>query len=146
VSNPNPDDNPKINKIIAGWVSVTQKAIETIPGNLPFPTAREFLEALGNGEWYSVPWIESQLQKRGFEDISVRSVTKHMSIKVPNFVEMTMLMFAMVSKVFWTEKQREEDTVKVRPALEKYLESTYGKEGDIPMEWTAIISTARRPN
>lgn len=127
-------------------MSVTQKAFETIPGNLPFPTVQQFLEALGTGKWHSVPWIESQLKERGFEEINVRSVTKSMSIKVPNFVEMTMLMFSMVSNVFWTEKQRKEDTEKVRPALEKYLESTYGKDGDIPMEWTAILSTARKAN
>lgn len=144
VSNPSPDDDPDINVMIAGWISVTQKAIQTIPGDLPFPTAQQFLETLGTGEWHSVSWIESQLKERGFEDINVRSVTKAMSIKVPNFVEMTMIMFSMVSKAFWTEKQRQEDTEKVRPALEKYLETTYGKEGDIPMEWTAILSTARK--
>ncbi|KAJ5363696.1 Acetylaranotin bis-thiomethyltransferase [Penicillium cataractarum] len=129
-----------------GWASVMQKAIETIPGNLPFPTPQEFVESLGSGQWNSVSWIELQLKERGFEDINVRPVTKSMSIKVPNLLEMSMIMFAMVSKVFWTEKQREEDTDKVRPALERYLETTYGKEGDVPMEWTAIVSTARKPN
>ena len=132
--------------MVAGWLSITQNAIETIPGNLPFPTALQFLEALSTGKWHSVPWIESQLQKRGYEDINVRCITKKISIKVPNFVEMTMLMFVMVSKVFWTQKQREENTEKVRPALEKYLVGTYGEAGDIPMEWTAILSTARKPN
>ncbi|CEJ53919.1 hypothetical protein PMG11_00252 [Penicillium brasilianum] len=129
-----------------GWVSVTKKAIETIPGNLPFPTPQEFIESLNTGKWNSVSWIETQLKERGFEDINVRPVTKSISIMVPEFVEMNTLMLSMVSKVFWTEKQREEDTDKVRPALERYLETTYGKEGDILMEWTAIISTARKPN
>ncbi|KAJ5175999.1 Acetylaranotin bis-thiomethyltransferase [Penicillium canariense] len=129
-----------------GWASVMQKAIQTIPGNLPFPTTKQFFEALGSGEWHSMSWIGSQLKKRGFEDINVRSDTKAISLKVPDFVEMNMIMFGMIAKVFWTEKQRGENADKVRPALEKYLESTYGKEGDIPMEWTAILSTARKPN
>jgi hypothetical protein len=100
---------------------------------------------LGHGEWNSVHWIESQLQQRGFENIIVKADTKAISLPVLEFVEMAMIMFPIITKFFWTDKQREDSEGKVRPALEKYLESHYGKNGDVPMEWTAILSTARKP-
>lgn len=125
---------------------VVQKAIEALPENLPFPTTQQFLGALGNGEWNSTSWIESQLTDREFEDIKVKVDTKDISLSVSEFVEMTMVMLPMVAKYFWTEKQREESGDKVRPALVKYLEDKYGKDGEVPMEWTAILSTARKLN
>jgi hypothetical protein len=129
----------------AGWISVVQKAVATIPGNLPFPTAQEFLKVLGNGEWNSTCWIESQLKKRGLGDICVKAETRDIPLSVPNFVEMTVIMLPMVTKFFWTEEQREESSEKVRPALEKYLGGLYGENGEGPMQWTAILSTARKP-
>jgi hypothetical protein len=93
-----------------------------------------------------VHWIESQLQQRGFENIIVKADTKAISLPVLEFVEMAMIMFPIITKLFWTDKQREDSEGKVRPALEKYLEGHYGKSGDVPMEWTAILSTARKPN
>ncbi|KAJ5105599.1 hypothetical protein NUU61_002946 [Penicillium alfredii] len=128
-----------------GWLSIVKKAVETIPGNLPFPTHQEFLSVMRNGEWHSVSWIESQLKQRGFEDINVQADFKKISLRVTQLVDMTMVMFPMVAKFFWSEKQREEDQSKVRPALTKYLEDIYGKDGDVPMDWTAILSTARKP-
>lgn len=128
----------------AGWVSIIHEAIRTIPADLPFPSTRDFLAALGNGEWYSVDWIESQLQKRGFVDINVKTETKAISLFVPEFVEMSMMMFPMISKYFWAEEQREQYGDLVRPALEKYLSGRYGVDGEVLMEWTAILSTARK--
>lgn len=58
---------------------------------------------------------------------------------------MAVIIFPMVTKFFWSEKQREESSEKVRPALEKYLGELYGGNGEVPMEWTAILSTARKP-
>ncbi|KAJ5215723.1 uncharacterized protein N7498_002130 [Penicillium cinerascens] len=129
-----------------GWIPVVHKALETIPGNLPFPTTQEFLSILSHGEWHSVPWIKSQLQQRGFENIIVKADTKAISLVIPEFVEMVMLMFPIGAKSFWTPKQREDSEDKIRPALVKYLEDRYGKDGDVPIEWTAILSTARKPN
>lgn len=117
-----------------------------MPGNLPFPTSQEFLSILSHGEWHSVPWIKSQLQQRGFENIIVEANTKAISLLIPEFVEMAMMMFPIIAKSFWTHKQREDSEDKVRPALVKYLEDRYGKDGDVPVEWTAILITARKPN
>lgn len=124
---------------------VFKQALETIPENLPFPTTEGFLALLSRGEWNSVPWIESQLRQRGFENIIVKANNKTVSLTGPEFVEMTMLMFHLIAKSLWTENQREAHEGKVRPALEKYLEERYGKDGLVPLEWTAILSTARKP-
>jgi hypothetical protein len=137
-------NNSHTNFEIAGWISIVEKAIKTIPGAPPFPSTQEFLEKLGDGKWYSTSWIESQLQQRGFVDIDVRTEAKALPLKVPEFVEMTMIMFPMIVKNWWTEQQREESLDKVRPALVKYLTDVYGEEGEIDMEWTAILSTARK--
>ncbi|KAF7712397.1 Methyltransferase [Penicillium ucsense] len=129
-----------------GWLGVMQKCIKTISEDLPWPTASQFLETVNNGKWNSVEWIISELKKRGYEDINVRPVTEHVSLGVPQFEEMSMTMFSMVSKAFWTEQQRENHSNGVRPAMKEYLETTYGCNGQIPMEWTAIMSTARKSN
>lgn len=105
-----------------------KQAVETIPGNLPFPSTEQFLAAMDNGDWHSVPWIESQLQQRGLEDINVTIAATAVSLSVPEFVEMIMLVFPMVARYFWTEKQRQESEDKVRPAVTSYLEGTYGTE------------------
>lgn len=68
-----------------------------------------------------------------------------MSVPVPDLVEMTMMMLPMITRSFWTDKQREESERKVGPALEKYLRNLYEENGEVPMEWTAILSTARKP-
>lgn len=98
-----------------------------------------------DGKWNSVSWIESQLKQRGFVDIKVNADTKAMSVPVPELVEMTTMMLPMITRSFWTDRQREESEHKVRPALEEYLRNLYGENGDVPMEWTAILSTARKP-
>jgi hypothetical protein len=106
----------------------------------------DFLGVLNNGEWNSVSWIQSQLQQRGLVNVTAKQETKAIALKVPEFIEMAMMMFPMVSNNFWTEQQRKENTEQVRPALAKYVVDLYGKEGEIPMEWTAILSTATKPN
>ena len=133
------------NHLSAAWVSVVDKSIQAMPGNLPWPTPQEFLDALGNGEWNSVSWIESQLEHRGFRDIAVNAVTKSTSLLVSEFIESVMMMIPMVAQRFWSEEQREQSGDKFRPALQKYLNDTYGQDGVVPGDWTAIISTARKP-
>lgn len=124
---------------------VVKKAIETIPGNLPFPTADEFQNALGSGDWNSPTWVSDQLSQRGLEDVSANVVVKNISISVPELLETTMIMFPMVKQHFWTAEQQKAHENEVRPALQKYLVDTYGEDGNVPMVWTAILATARKP-
>lgn len=127
----------------AGWLSVVKRAVETIPGNLPFPTPQEFLSVIGDGQWNSVSWIESQLQQRRFEDVNVKIDSKHISLTKKKLLETSMVMFPLVVQRFWTAEQREQNESKVQPALAQYLEDTYG-DGVVPMDWIAILSTARK--
>jgi hypothetical protein len=115
-----------------------------MPGNLPFPETAELMSVMSNGEWNSVPWIESQLEQRGFEDINVRVETAKIAIQSSVFVEMTMLVLPIMVKSFWNEDQRENFEDKVRAALEKYVVDTYGSDGNIETNWVAILSTAHK--
>lgn len=128
----------------AGWLPVVKKAIETMPGNLPWPTAGEFLGALDNGTWHSATWVKSQLSQRDFEDVNVNVVTKNIPMSVSELVEMAIVMFPMVAQHFWTAAQREEHAEKVRQVLQGYLVDTYGENQDVPTVWIAILATARK--
>ncbi|KAF9252478.1 hypothetical protein DTO006G1_8959 [Penicillium roqueforti] len=126
-----------------GWIPIARQVIESMPGNLPFPEAPKLLGVITDGQWHSKPWIESQLEGRGLQDIDVREITTKLTLTSPILVEMIMMMLPVLMKSFWTEKQREENTDNVRPAVEKYLEDTYG-HGNIDTDWMAILSTARK--
>ncbi|KAJ5651212.1 uncharacterized protein N7484_004935 [Penicillium longicatenatum] len=127
------------------WLRDAGKAIATISNDLPWPTAEEFLGMIGQGQWNSVTWIESQLRDRDYRDIKVNVVTKYNTLSVAEFVEMTMFMMPLVMKCCWSEALQEENRDKVKPALEKYLAGAYGEKGEVPGEWIAILSTAQKP-
>lgn len=136
-------DNKFTDVKTAGWIAIAQEAIKRMPGNLPFFEPEKFMATTTDGNWHSKPWIESQLEERGFQDIDVRPTTINLTLECPVFVEMTMLILPMMMKSFWNEKQQEENKDKLRPALEKYLEDTY-ENGTIDTDWVAILSTARK--
>jgi hypothetical protein len=115
-----------------------------MPDNLTFPETGELMSIMSDGEWNSIPWIESQLEQRGFKDINVRAETVKLMLKPSLFVEMTMLVLPVMFKSFWNEEQRENLEDKVRAALEKYVADIYGSDGDLETNWMAIISTARK--
>ncbi|KXG46242.1 uncharacterized protein PGRI_050980 [Penicillium griseofulvum] len=127
-----------------GWIAIARAAIKSMPGNLCFPETRELMAVMTEGQWDSKSWIESQLEQLGFQDIDVRPATIKLTLASHVFVDMSMLMVPVMVNSFWTEKQREENKDKVRPALEKYVEDVYGS-GNIDTEWVAILSTARKP-
>ncbi|KAJ5970477.1 uncharacterized protein N7479_000395 [Penicillium vulpinum] len=126
-----------------GWMAIARNAIESMPGDLWFPETAKLLAVMSDGKWDSKPWIESQLEERGFQDINVRATTVKQTLTSPVFVDMAMLMIPTMINSFWTEKQREENKDKIRPALEKYMADTYGN-GNIDTDWVAILSTARK--
>ncbi|KAJ5731925.1 hypothetical protein N7493_003406 [Penicillium malachiteum] len=127
-----------------GWVPIVKKAIELLPGRLPWPSAEEFMRTIGEGKWDSPAWIESQLKERGFCDINVTSVTRSNPLTVSEFVDMSMFMAPIVIEYFWSEKMRQENKDKIKPTLEKYIIDTYGENGEVSGEWVAIVSTARK--
>lgn len=119
-------------------------AIATIPGNYPWPTVEEFLDLIGDGKWYSVSWVQSQLQERGFRDINVKPVTKSVTMKVSEFLLMLNMMVPMIAKHLWSEQQQKDGLDKAIPAIKKYLEEKFGADGTITDDWTALVATARK--
>ena len=115
-----------------------------MPGNLPFPESKDILATLSDGEWHSLTWIKSQLEKRGFEDIEVRAETASIALRSSVFVDMSILMLPMMIKSFWSEEQREANEHKIRPALVAYVDENYGSDGEVETDWVAIISTGRK--
>lgn len=115
-----------------------------MPGNLPFPETAELMSVMSDGEWNSVPWIESQLEQRGFEDIDVRVETAKISLQSSVFVEMIMLVLPTMIKSFWDEKQGETNKDNVHAAVKNYVDDTYGCDGGVETNWVAILSTARK--
>lgn len=49
----------------------------------------------------------------------------------------------LVASSFWTEDQRKCHADDILPWLLRYLESKYGKDKPIAMDWVAITATAR---
>ncbi|KAL5341884.1 S-adenosyl-L-methionine-dependent methyltransferase [Aspergillus crustosus] len=126
------------------WIPLVRAALDNLSPHLPFPTAQEFLSSLGNGDWASVSWIESQLHERRLTDIHVQAHKKTVSFSVQAFVDVTMLIVANLIRRDWTERQIEEYADKVGPALTEYLEDKAGEAGEVVVEFKAIVATARK--
>ncbi|CAG8179390.1 unnamed protein product [Penicillium salamii] len=129
-----------------GWITVARRAIQQMPGHLPFPETTDLLKKLTDGEWHSVDWIKSQLEERDFEGIDIRVETAKITLGSSVFVDMSMLMLPIMMKSFWTEEQREMYEPRVHAALVEYVEDAFGYGKDVETEWVAIISTARKAN
>ncbi|KAL1862035.1 hypothetical protein Plec18170_000859 [Paecilomyces lecythidis] len=130
----------------SGWFSDLRDAIAEIPGNLPFPSQQEFLEAIGKGHWDDETWIAERLQDHGFEDISVRPVEE--SVTVDNhddFITMLSSMTPLITSRFWSEEQKQTHEKDIAPVMRAYLERKYGKGQPIKTDWIAILSTAKKP-
>ncbi|KAK9599540.1 hypothetical protein V6Z90_000973 [Aspergillus fumigatus] len=126
------------------WIPIMKAAIETIPGNLPFPTQKEFI-ALHNAGWDSESYIQSELEKLGFRDVKVIPVPKETSIPIDEFFEVCMMIIPYLLPKFWTEEQRESHEKDVPMVLRQYLQDTYGANGQVPLEAVALITTALKP-
>ncbi|KAL4882494.1 S-adenosyl-L-methionine-dependent methyltransferase [Aspergillus karnatakaensis] len=126
------------------WLLVVRAALDTISPDLRFPTSELFLSSIGSGNWRSVTWIESQLQERKMIDINVQAHTKTVAIEAAGFVNMTMMIVPNIIKRAWSEEQVKEYEEKIRPALAEYLEGRFGKDGDVVLQWEAIVATARK--
>ncbi|EAL93407.1 conserved hypothetical protein [Aspergillus fumigatus Af293] len=126
------------------WIPIMKAAIETIPGNLPFPTQKEFI-ALHNAGWDSESYIQSELEKLGFRDVKVIPVPKETSIPIDEFFEVCMMIIPYLLPKFWTEEQRESHEKDVPMVLRQYLQDTYGANGQVPLEAVALITTGLKP-
>ncbi|KAM5469143.1 hypothetical protein MauCBS54593_004495 [Microsporum audouinii] len=130
-----------------GWNDDINAAIAKVAPGLPQPTSDEFLMSLGNGdEWHNPSWVEAELQKRGLEDIQVNLVQKTMATSTQS--EMLPALAPILAHIparFWSEEQREKHGSGLVSAVSAYLTSRYATDEPIPMEWIAIVATARKP-
>lgn len=133
--------------MIVGWIDDMAAAIATMPGNLPQLTQDQFLGSMGNGEaWHSQSWVETQLQKRGLQDIRVNAIPKHMATSTARELLPPLApIMGHIPAAFWTEEQRENQGANLASAVSSYLETKYGADQFIPMDWAAVVATARKP-
>ncbi|KAI9934731.1 hypothetical protein AWENTII_005746 [Aspergillus wentii] len=127
-----------------GWIPIVKSAVETMPGNLPFPTTEEFLKT-NTGQWNSGSWVESQLRKGGFENVQITAVSRSVRFDIHEFVSMAMAILPMLLQKFWTQEQRDQSEANVQPTLLRYLEEKYGPHGQVPAEFVAVIATGHKP-
>ncbi|KAJ9284827.1 hypothetical protein DTO021C3_7573 [Paecilomyces variotii] len=132
--------------IKSGWFSDLRDAVATIPGNLPFPSQKEFLAAIGKGHWDDEAWIASCLREHGFEDVSVKPIQE--TVVVDNhdqFITMLSSMIPLITSRFWSEDQKQAHEKDIAPVMRTYLENKYGKDQPIETDWIAILSSAKKP-
>ncbi|KAA8650620.1 hypothetical protein EYZ11_002749 [Aspergillus tanneri] len=126
------------------WIGIVKSAIETLPGNLPFPTAKEFF-SMFNAGWDSESFVRSRYEKEGFEDVQTTVVIKHISMPVPTFLKFIQpVTFPVLGKI-WTQGQRDAYEKDVLLAVKRYVEEEYGADGSVTLELETIVTTARKP-
>ncbi|KAL4897897.1 S-adenosyl-L-methionine-dependent methyltransferase [Aspergillus ambiguus] len=126
------------------WIVIAKAAVETMPGNLPFPTVKEFLSKLNEG-WDSEEPTRAHLQREGFDAIEVETVTQKISLPQSTLVELIIPILPFILSHFWTQEQRKEYEKDIPTALQRYLAERYGADGDVLVEPRVIIATARKP-
>jgi hypothetical protein len=115
-----------------------------LPGNLPQLSGTDFLKLIGN--WDDPSWIETQLRKRGLEDVQVNPVAKTMGMgTAQELVPVLNAPLTLIMSKIWNEEQMHQSGANVIPALEKYLEDTYGKDKLVSKLWVAIVASGRKP-
>ncbi|EAW13977.1 gliotoxin thiomethyltransferase [Aspergillus clavatus NRRL 1] len=126
------------------WITVLKSAIDTMPGDLPFPTSAEFL-AYHNIGWDSESNVQYLFAEAGFQDVKVAAVPKQQLFPIGDFVEVCKMILPFVLSKVWTKEQRELYEKDVPAVLLRYLEETYGKDGQVSLEAVALITTGCKP-
>lgn len=114
------------------------------PGNLTFPSPKEFL-AIFNEGWDSESYVRSLFEQEGFENVKTTAVHKYMSITIPEFMELIKPIISAGIGKSWTQTQRNEHEKDILPAIRRYLDETYGQDELVPLEPVAVLATARKP-
>ncbi|KAL5366302.1 S-adenosyl-L-methionine-dependent methyltransferase [Aspergillus floccosus] len=126
------------------WLVIVKSAVETMPGNLPFPTVKEFLASLNEG-WDSEEPTRVKLEQEGFDTVQVTTVSQKLTLPKSALVELTKPMPPVILGRFWTDEQRVKHEKDIPAALERYLDEKYGASDDVPVEPRVVIATARKP-
>ncbi|KAL6239278.1 hypothetical protein BDW75DRAFT_154963 [Aspergillus navahoensis] len=125
-------------------ISITLSSLSPLQSYLPLPSASEYIPQLLKG-WDSETHVQSQLESAGFADVKVTAVTVKTAIPIAEFVELTKSMVPAFWEKYWTKEQREEHERQIPEVMTQWLEKEYGVGGLVPLEPTALVITARRP-
>ncbi|RDW90795.1 gliotoxin thiomethyltransferase [Aspergillus mulundensis] len=125
-------------------ISMTLSSISPLQPDLPLPTASEFIPQLLKG-WDSETTVQSELEAAGFTDIKITPVTAKVAMPIAEFVELSKSMVPAFLGRFWTKEQREEHEGRVPEVMTKWLENEFGVGGSVPLEPTALVVTAQKP-
>ncbi|GES57382.1 putative UbiE/COQ5 family methyltransferase [Aspergillus terreus] len=126
------------------WLVIAKSAVDTMPGNPPFPTVKEFLASLNEG-WDSEEPTRVKLEQEGFDTVQVTTVSQKLSLTKSTLVELIKPMLPVILGRFWTDEQRAKHEKDIPTALQQYLDEKYGASDDVPVEPRVIIATARKP-
>ncbi|KAF9893839.1 hypothetical protein FE257_010009 [Aspergillus nanangensis] len=126
------------------WVPITKAAVDTMPGNLFFPTTEQFLNALNEG-WDTESHVRSQIEQGGFDFVQVTTVSRKISVSIAEFMVLITAILPVITKTFWTQAQRDEHEKNVPPAIQQYLEEKHGADGLVPLEPMVFIATGQKP-
>ncbi|KAF7169580.1 hypothetical protein CNMCM5623_002222 [Aspergillus felis] len=125
------------------WLSILEAAVATIPGNLPFPTTKEFMSCTNAG-WDTEEYVECRLKDAGFQKVQVTTVSKKFEVSVEDMMKIAEPVVPIITTKWWSAEQRERHEQEVVPVLKRYLEKTYGAGGLIPQEWVAVFATGQK--
>lgn len=141
---PSPSHDIYILTFPAEWLVIAKSAVEAMPGDLPFPTVKEFLASLNEG-WDSEEPTRVKLEQEGFDMVQVATVSQKLSLPKSTLVELIKPMLPVILGRFWTDEQRAKHEKHIPTALQQYLDDKYGASDDVPVEPWVIIATARKP-
>ena len=97
------------------------------------------------GDWLNAAWIQGYLPTVGFEDAKAELFPYEMKIQGADaFLNRFAMMLDFVVSRYWTKEMKAQHAEKVKPAVRKYLEDTYGDE-ERSLYADAIIITGRKP-
>ncbi|KAL9036922.1 MAG: hypothetical protein Q9180_004017 [Flavoplaca navasiana] len=147
------------------WIKIVRSAFATLPGPPPFPSDLEMIRSWGVGDWHSPDWIRSFLSspsttplhpdsetqpsvsKPTFEwqNVQVESVEKEIVMESSKrFVDTFSMMLPMITKKFWSEKERKEVGDMAVPRLLEWMEEKYGKGKEVRMTWAANLIVVKK--
>ncbi|KAL5047251.1 hypothetical protein BDW71DRAFT_206727 [Aspergillus fruticulosus] len=125
-------------------IAITLSSLCRLQSSLALPNASEYIPKLLKG-WDSETHVQSQLESAGFTDVKVTAVTVKTAIPIAEFVELTKSMVPALWGKHWMKEQREEHERQIPEYMTKWLEEEYGVGGLVPLEPTALVVIARRP-
>ncbi|KAL4979934.1 S-adenosyl-L-methionine-dependent methyltransferase [Aspergillus desertorum] len=125
-------------------LSITLSSLSPLQPFLPLPNASEYIPQLLK-DWDSENHVQSQLESAGFTDVKVTAVTVQTAIPIAEFVELTKSMVPAFLGKHWTREQREKHEGEIPEVMARWLEGEYGVGGLVPLQPTALVVTAKRP-